>query len=106
MSSNLDYLQLGLEECWNIFKSEGDLQETEYKQLYHLIRHGIGIKFDINIYLNGHIIIKPKTGKVFIRGHIYSSESLYTELEKRERLIKGWLIENLTNPGIVSKGGR
>lgn len=98
MSRDIDISTLGLEEAYNAFKVEVDTMSKDYKQA----RFGKNIRFDINIYLRGHIIIKHKIGKAYILGKVYDIEDIYTELEERERIIKDWLHENMGTEGVAN----
>ena len=98
MSQDVDFRSLGLEEAWNYFKSEANMNEEAYRKA----RFGVDIMFDINEYLLGYIRIKGKTGQVIHRATSYNTEDFFTELEMRERIIKEWLIENLTPDEIAS----
>jgi len=101
MSNNLDIRTLSLEEAWNTFKTEIGMTEKEYRQA----RFGVSIRFDINDYLKGRIAIKSKTGKAFIKGSSYNLEEFETELEKRERVIKEWLLENFGDKEVATPRG-
>lgn len=63
------------------------------------------IKFDINDYLKGRIITKPKVGKALIRGKTCKLEDFETELEEREKVIKDWLVENYQEEDIAKPRG-
>jgi len=101
MSDSTEIRTLGFEEAWQLFKTEAEIGSEEYE----LARKGIEIKFDINDYFHGNITIKGKTGKAFVRGKLYKSEDIYTEIEKRERLIKEWLLENFADEEIATPRG-
>lgn len=100
MNQDLDILTLGLPEAWNMYKIMAD-----HDQSYREARFGIRIKFDINDYLKGRILTKPKTGKALIRGHTCKLEDFETELEAREKIIKEWLVENYTEEDLISPRG-
>lgn len=100
MNQDLDILTLGLPEAWNMYKIMSDRDED-----YRKARFGIDIKFDINDYLKGRILTKPKTGKALIRGKTCSLEEFETELEEREKVIKSWLLENYTEDELIAPRG-
>lgn len=95
--SDLDLRTLDFNEAWNTFKTEAEMNTDEYRKA----RFGIRIKFDINDYLKGRLVIKAKKRNVYIKGCVYDLEEFETELEMRERKIKKWLIENLGDDDIV-----
>ena len=95
--NDIDILTLGLSEAWNMYKIMCE-HDNEYKKA----RFGMNIKFDINDYLKGRIITKPKTGKALIRGKAYHLEEFETELETREKVIKDWLVENYSEEELFS----
>lgn len=99
-NQDLDILTLGLPEAWNMYKIMADHDEE-----YRKARFGVKIKFDINDYLKGRIMTKPKTGKALIRGKTCQLEDFETELEKREKIIKEWLVENYTEEELVKPRG-
>lgn len=101
MTTDMDIRTLSLQEAWNTFKTEIEMTEKEYKEA----RFGVTIKFDINDYLKNRIAIKGKVGKAFIRGKSHSLEDFETELEKRERIIKDWLLENFGDIEIATPRG-
>lgn len=86
----MDIRTLTLDEAWEIFKTDIERNNIIYKK----VRFGISIAFDINLYFKGFIIIKGKSGKVFIGNQTYTAIELFTELERRERIMKKWLLEN------------
>lgn len=96
MNADLDILTLGLPEAWNMYKIM-----TEHDEEYRKARFGIKIKFDINDYLKGRILIKPKTGKALVRGKTFILEDFETELEEREKVVKDWLLENYTEEELI-----
>jgi hypothetical protein len=89
MNNDMEILTLGLTEAWSMFKIMNNGDES-----YRKVRFGITIKFDINDYIKGRIMTKPKIGKALIRGKTYKLEEFETELESRERVIKQWLMVN------------
>ena len=99
-TNDLDILTLGLAEAWNMYKIMAD-----HNQEYRKARFGVNIKFDINDYLKGRILTKPKTGKALIRGKTCKLEDFETELEEREKIIKDWLVENYTEEDIATARG-
>lgn len=101
MTNDLDIRTLSLEEAWQTFKTEIQMDEAEYR----LARFGCDIRFDINDYLKGRIAIKGKVGKAFIRGCAYMLEDFETELENRERVIKEWLLDNFGDKEIATPRG-
>lgn len=88
-------------EAWNVFKTESEMASDEYRQA----RFGVKILFDINDYLKGRISIKSKTGQAYIRGRTHKLEDFETELEVRERIIKGWLLDNYGEEDVVNPRG-
>lgn len=101
MGVDLDIRTLDLREAWNFFKTEIETTHEEYRKA----RFGIRVKFDINDYLKGRIIIKSKKGVAHIRGKMYDLEKFETELEERERTIKTWLLDNFGEEDIVTPRG-
>ena len=101
MTDALDLKTLPPDEAWNLFATEIDNQEEEY----NTARFGIKIPFDIYYYLQNQITIKPKRGIAIIRGRTYLLEDLYTEIEERNKVIKEWLVENLTGDDIITPRG-
>lgn len=101
MSTDLDIRSMEFTEAWNMLKTEISMNEATYKK----VRFGITIKFDINDYIKGRITIKSKTGKAFIRGEAYELDEFETELEHREREMKNWLLENMTQEEIATPRG-
>lgn len=99
--TDLEIRQMNFEEAWNTFKTEIQMMQPEYQKA----RFGLGIRFDINDYLKGRITIKAKTGKAFIRGKSFELEEFETELEKRERIIKDWLLETFKEEEIATAQG-
>ena len=99
-SEDIDILTMGLVDCWNMYKVM-TMRDDTYKQA----RFGVKIKFDINDYLKGRILTKPKSGKALIRGRTCELEEFETELEEREKLIKEWLLENCTEDEIIKPRG-
>lgn len=89
---------LSLEEAWNVFKTEAEMTDQEYKQS----RYGVEIKFDIYDYFMGNIIIKQKKGLVKIGNATYRLTDLYTELELRERIMKDYLEEAFQEDELVT----
>lgn len=83
----LEIKTLDLEQCWLVFKTEIEMETEEYRD----VRFGVDIKFDINDYLLGNMKIVAKTGIIYYKGRNFNTESFYTELEKRERIMKRWL---------------
>lgn len=100
-SNDLDILTMGLPEAWNMYK-----MLSEHDNEYNEARFGKKIRFDINDYLKGRILIKPKTGKALIKGKGYLLEDFETELEEREKIIKEWLIDNYTEEELVTPRGQ
>lgn len=92
---------MNFEESWNYFKTEINMTDTEYKKA----RFGINIRFDLNDYLKGRINIKSKSGKALIKGKSHDLEEFETEIEKRERLIKKWLLENCQEKEVAKPRG-
>lgn len=74
-----------------------DLEET-----YNKARFGIQLKFDIYDYINEMVKMKEKTGKILYRGRTINISDFWTELEKRNILIKKWLIENTEDQGVIT----
>lgn len=105
MSQEQDVRTLALEQAYEMFISEGD-DGPSYNDVYQEARYGITLKFDIYEHLQGHIQVRNKTGKVFIRGKAYDSDEFYTELEQRNKVIKAWLEEHTQAPQLteVRKG--
>lgn len=101
MTNDTEIRTMALEQAWNTMKTEIEMTEREYKQA----RFGINIIFDINDYLKGRITIKAKTGKAFIRGKAHRLEEFETELEQRERIIKGWLLDNFGDEEVATPRG-
>lgn len=94
-------MTLGLPEAWNMFKLL-----TLHDMDYRMARFGVDIKFDINDYLKGRIITKPKSGSALLRGRSVNLESFETELEKREKIIKEFLIENMKDEDLFTPRGQ
>ena len=101
MNSEVEFKTMSLEEAWNFFKTEIEMNSVEYQNA----RFGIYMMFDINDYFYGHISVKSKTGKVFIRGKSFKTEDFYTELEHRERQIKSYLVDNFSDEEIAAPRG-
>lgn len=98
MSDNIDIRTMDFDECWNFFKTEIDMKDMIYRQ----VRFGNKLFFDINDYLKGRLQMKPKIGKVIIRGMVFDLGDFETELEVRERMMKNWLLENYGEKDIAS----
>ena len=99
--NELELRSMDFNESWNTFKTEVQDSTKEYR----LARFGININFDINDYLKGRVLIKSKTGKAFVRGRAFDLEDFETELEKRERIIKEWLITNFCDVEVATPRG-
>ena len=101
MSTEIEFKTMSFNDAWNFFKTEIEMSSVEYQNA----RFGMFIMFDINDYINGHINVKAKTGKVYIRGKTYKTEDFYTEIEYREREIKAWLIDNFAQDEVAIPRG-
>lgn len=103
-NTELEILEMGLEELWNVFKKRAPNTCKEYR----VARFGKRIMFDINDHLNGRIPIKAKTGEAYLNSGRYRAVKLVdyeTELEAREREMTDWLIENLGEEDIAHPRG-
>jgi hypothetical protein len=102
MSRDIDILSLDFKDCWNVFKTQIDMSDS----LYNEVRFGYSIKFDIYDYLNGFITIRGKAGQVTTRnGKTYELSNFNTEIEKRERKIKEYLLEVMTDEDFAKPRG-
>jgi hypothetical protein len=69
--------------------------------IYKQVRYGISVQFDIYDYLYDIIAIKGKTGKALYRGKAIKLREIWTELEKRNNLMKVWLVENMKEEPLI-----
>lgn len=93
-----------IKELWKMFLTLYYDPDYQLYDEYQLIRHGQekGIRFDINYYFqhiedpnNRYLIdINYKTKKVQIGNKQYKLEDFWTEIERREALLRRVLIEN------------
>lgn len=98
-----DNRQMELSEMYNVFIVEMD--EEKDKDVYALIRLGIDLEFDIYDYFNGIMEIKRKAGDVVYRNRIFKLADVWTELEKRRKLLYNWIEENTgLNLGLEPRG--
>ena len=88
---NMEIITMSLKEAWELFKIIRNEDDTD---TYKKIRYGIDELFDINDYLKGRMIIKPKSGVALLRGKPMSLGTIDTELEKREKLMKQYINDN------------
>lgn len=91
-------LGLSLQEAWTLYKikkrdmiEEEITNETEYKTA----RFGKNIMFEIDEYLMDSPVFRkrPKAKCINIYGQEYTLEDFRTELETREEIIRGALID-------------
>lgn len=92
--------QLSLLQAWNLLKVWKDDTE-EWKQIYETAFTGIDLKFCIHYWLNGEYSKKRKTKEItFKDSEFLPMEGVYRELDKRETLIKKYLITMIQTPGM------
>lgn len=92
MNEERDIRVLTLEEAWRIFLIEREIDQKG-KSTYEKVRYGVLILFDIYDYFNDILVIKGKVGEVIYRTKKFGLKDLWTELERREEIIKQYLIE-------------
>lgn len=81
---------MGLKEAYNFITSHQDLPSNIHEQ----VRFGfLQPRIDIYDYLNSTLLMKGKTGEVVYRGHAFTLEVVYTDMEKRQKIMKEWLID-------------
>ncbi len=94
---------MGMEKAYNWL-----LDEEVDERTYEAVRFGVNLKFDINEYLEGWIVPKPKSRLVVIAGKLYKSKDFFTEIENRKRMAKAFLLQEYSekNPVKVRGNGR
>lgn len=102
MNQDLDILTLGLAEAWEMFVV---LNESSASEEYTKARWGVKIHFDIYEHLDNSFQQKSKSGKIHIRGQAYDKSDYNSELEVRKKIIKEWLLENVTQDEIFRPRG-
>jgi len=90
-----------IKELYPMFALEVQTTENS-EEIYKKVRYGIDVDFDIYDYLHNIISIKGKTGKALYRGRSLRLRMIWTELEKRNNLMKEWLIENMEDKTLMS----
>ena len=77
--------------------------KDDSKNIYQQARYGTqnGITFDIYDYWDGYMKIKPKTGKVIHHNKTHSLTNIRTEIERREKVIKDWLIKEYADTSFI-----
>ena len=90
--------EMGIKEAYNFLVSEEDVPKNIMKRA----RYGwLMPSVDIWDYLreNSGITLRKKTGKARYRGKTYTMGDIYTDMEKRLRLIKKYLLETYVGKG-------
>lgn len=99
MQEEKDIRSMNLEETWGTYLAEGGQETSDYNQ----VRYGIRIKFDIHYWLEKMYIIKPKSGRISIRGASYNISDVWTEMENREIMMKEYLMSLEEETGLDAK---
>lgn len=90
---------MGLKEAYNFITSHPELPTETHNQ----VRFGFLVpRIDVYDYLNGTLLMKGKTGEVVYRGHAFTLEDIYTDMEKRLSIIKEWLINKYKRTSITA----
>lgn len=102
-----DILALGLADGYSLLlvyaeDKENGITDADLKK----IRRGFDLKFDIHRLINEMYTIKHKSDEVIIGNQTYPLTDFFTEIEKRETLVKKLLLEiNRSNDPLAARGG-
>lgn len=98
-------LGLDLESSYkllNIQILEWDTTEKKKVEVYDKARYGIKLKFDIYNLFTKNYSEKVKSHSVIVEGKTHKLQDFYTEIEKRETLIKKTILDTLEEPELAS----
>lgn len=88
-----DFRTLDLKELYNIFVLEMDDEKEGDREAYNEVRYGVNLKFDIYDFFNGVVKVKEKTGVAIYKRKLWKLDKLWTELEKRRKIIYNWVTD-------------
>ena len=95
-----DLVSLGLKEAYDVYNIE-KLEKEELGEIYHKVRFGINLEFDIYDLFSNNYVVKEKKGIVIIGRRKYPMKDFFSEIENRNALIKKALIESIEDDDIV-----
>lgn len=101
MPESMDIRTMDIRELYNLFIAE----EEEKGETYQQARFGIDFRFDIYDYFNNAMKIKMKTGFMIYRGRTIQTKELWTELEKRKKVMIKWLEDNMEDTSPIKARG-
>lgn len=93
--AKLQIAKLPLKDAYKLFIT---FMTEDDKSVYNIVRFGENghLVFDLYDYFKGDMKLKNKKGLILYRGRAYNSKLLYTELERREILLKNYIIKNMS----------
>lgn len=98
----IEIIKLNMQEAYkllNIITIENPNIKTQYEK----IRNGIKLKFDIYNIFTENYTIKTKDNKIIMNKQNYKLNEFYTEIEKREALIKKIIIKSIKDTDIFEE---